>query len=77
MNELKMKKANAFLQAYMESCLNGLRTAGGLLVGNSVLIEFGVVNAPPGAVMKVLGCGVLLILVSLPITSLLAINKES
>jgi hypothetical protein len=77
MDELKKKKAKACLLAYIESCLTGLRTAGGLLVGNSVLIEFGVINAPQDAVMKVMICGILLILVSLPITSLLAINKES
>jgi hypothetical protein len=77
MNELKKKKVYAFLQAYADSFLTGLRTAGGLLVGNSVLIEFGVVNAPPEAFMKVLIWGIFLILVSLPVAAFLAINKES
>jgi hypothetical protein len=34
MNDLKKKKGYAFLQAYADSFLTGLRTAGGLLVGN-------------------------------------------
>lgn len=77
MNELKQKKVDAFLVAYIDSFLTGVRTAGGLLVGNSVLIKFGVLNAPPEAFLKVLCCGVFLILVSLPLTSMLAIFKES
>jgi hypothetical protein len=49
--------------AFVDSVLGALRTAGALLIGNSILVYFGVIGAKHAA-FPILAIGILVVLVS-------------